>query len=98
MNISPCRRSCVYRVGYRLHSPQVLTAIRTASNGLSKRVILRTVRVLSIGLREIFVMAQDEMRRFSLTRRGAAPWKTIARSYLKLQNWRAPFVERQNLR
>lgn len=54
--------------------------------------------VLSIGWKQISAVARDEMRGFSLTRRGGMRQRMIVRSYLKWRNWRPPFAAHRNLR
>src|SRR4029077_14086681 len=68
------------------------------SNGLLKRGTYKTARVSLIGWKQILATAPDETKQFSSARPGAAPWTMIARSYLKLRNWRPSFVGHWNLR
>ena len=91
-------RFCDCKAGFRLRSLPVLTAIHMASNGLSKQDMYMTAKVLSIGWKQIFATARDEMKQFSSARPGAARWTMIARSYLRLRNWRPPFAGHRNLR
>src|SRR5580704_5614929 len=55
-------------------------------------------KVLLIGWQQICAMAQDETKRFSLSRHGAARKKMIAKSRLKLRNSQPRFGARRNLR
>ena len=55
-------------------------------------------KVLSIGWKQISVTARDEMKRFSLSRPGAARERTIAKGCLKLRNSRPPFGGHRNSR
>src|SRR5689334_2215056 len=56
-----------------------------------------TAKALLIGWKQISAMAQDETKRFSLSRHGAARKKMIAKSRLKLRNLQPPFGGHRNL-
>src|SRR5262249_11665380 len=93
------RRFCDCKAGSRLHFRLVRTAIRMVWNGLLMRAMSMTAPVLWTGWKQIFPTARDATKRFSLLKPIAAPRTTIiGQSFLKLQNWRAPFAAEADLR
>src|ERR671918_596599 len=94
----PPRGLLEFKNWFCLHFLPVLTAIHMASNGPSKRGIYTVAKLSSIGCKQISAMARDETKRFSSARPGTAPWTMIAKSYLRLRNWRPPFAVHRNLR